>query len=192
MVPFDGPAISEIYLVTIQIIIKIQYEMKPLRNSILLFLLSVFIFYGCQKGTTQLSDAEIEEIKKEVRTEFDKIIDAADRHDAEEAMLHHWNNQDYLYAANGTINKGWEPMNKIVTSIHSNPKYQSYNVVCDEVILRVISQNSVMVTSSGYFNNFPGEEGPKSVKFALTYLFEKINGKWLVTVGHESTVDKVL
>jgi len=169
-----------------------QIIMKTLLKSILFVLIPCLLFGGCQNNPSQLTDTEKEEIKKEVRTEFDKIIDAADRHDAEEAMLHHWNNKYYLYAANGNITKGWEPMNKIVTSIHSNPKYQSYNVVCDEVILRVISQNSVMVTSSGYFNNFPSEEGPKSVKFALTYLFEKIYGKWVVTVGHESTVDKVL
>ncbi len=85
-------------------------------------------------------------------------------------MQIHWNSQDYLYVGNGTITKGWESMLELANSIHSNPKHQSYTVDMDEVIISVIDQEAAMVTAVGFFNYFPTEEGPSSIKFVETCL----------------------
>jgi uncharacterized protein (TIGR02246 family) len=166
--------------------------MKPFRNLLFIFLISMLAIYGCQKTPAPLTNTEKEQIEAEVRAAFDKEIKAANDHDADAMMQVHWNSQDYLYAGNGNITRGWESMHKVVSSIHSDPKYLSYTVDPEEVFIRVINREAAIITAGGYFNNFPGDEGPKSVKFAVTLLIEKIDGQWLVTVGHESTADKVL
>jgi hypothetical protein len=161
--------------------------MKKLVLKVALLLVPLVSFWGCQNSANELSESEKDSIIMEVRSEFDKIITAANNHDADAMMQIHWNSQDYLYAGNGTITKGWESMLKVANSIHSNPKYQTYTVDLDEVIISVIEREAAMVTAVGYFNNFPTEEGPKSITFIETCLMQKIDGNWVVTVGHEST-----
>jgi uncharacterized protein (TIGR02246 family) len=152
-----------------------------------LLIVPLISFWGCQNTTNELSESEKDSIIKEVRSEFDKEIAAANNHDADAMMQIHWNSPDYVYVGNGTITKGWESMLKVVNSIHSNPKYQSYTVDLDEVIIRVIDREAAMISAGGYFNNFPTEEGPRSITFVLTNLMQKIDGNWVITVGHEST-----
>jgi len=157
------------------------------------FLISALILtYSCQKAPAPFSESEIEEIKKEVKVVFDQATKAANDHDADAMVSLDWNNEDYMYVGNGEIMKGWEAKFKVAQSIHTNPKYQSYTVDYDEILMKVISRDAVMVTGSGYLNNFPGDEDPRSIKFAVTLLYEKIDGKWVMTVGHESTTEKVL
>jgi uncharacterized protein (TIGR02246 family) len=166
--------------------------MKPIKNLIVIFLISLLPIFGCQKAPAPLSETETEEIKKEVKEVFSQATKAANDHDADSMLSHDWNSGDYLYVANGEVMKGWEPKLKVATSIHTNPIYQSYTVDYDEIVMKVIDRNAVMITGSGYFNNFPGDEGPRSIKFAVTFLYQKIDGKWLMTIGHESTTEKAL
>jgi len=161
--------------------------MQKLMLKVALLIVPLTSFWGCQNSTNELSESEKDSIKKEVRHEFDKGITAASNHNADAVMQIHWNSEDYMYVGNGTITKGWDSMLKAFSSVHSNPKYQSFTVDLDEVIIRVIDREAAMVTAGGYFNNFPTEEGPKSIKLALTCLMQKIDGNWVVTNGHEST-----
>lgn len=161
--------------------------MKKLMLKIALLIIPIITFWGCQNTTNELSESEKDSITKEVRSEFDKAIAAANNHDADAMMQIHWNSEDYMYVGHGTITKGWESVLKGANSMHSNPKYQSFTVDLDEVIIRVINRETAMITAEGYFNNFPTEEGPRSIKLALTFLMQKIDGNWVVTLGHEST-----
>ena len=136
--------------------------MKKKALSVVLIPLALISFFGCQNATEKISDSEKELIIKEVRSEFDKVIAGANKHDADALLKQHWNSD-------------------------TNPKYQSFTLDMDQVIIRVIDREAVMVVADGYFNNFPTSEGPKSIKMALTGLWEKIDGQWLMTVGHEST-----
>jgi uncharacterized protein (TIGR02246 family) len=161
--------------------------MKKLMFKVVFLIVPLISFLGCQNTTNKLSESERDAITKEVRNEFDKFIAAANNHDADAIMQKHWNSEDYMYVGNGTITKGWESMLKGFDSVHSNPKYQSFNVDLDEVIIRVIDRETAMITAGGYFNNFPTEEGPRSIKLAFTGLMQKIDGNWVITNGHEST-----
>lgn len=161
--------------------------MKKLMLKVALLIIPIITFWGCQNTTNELSESEKDSITKEVRSEFDKVLAAANNHDADAMMQISWNSPDYMYVGNGTITKGWESVQKDANSIHSNPKYQSFTVDLDEVSIRVIDREAAMITAGGYFNNFPTEEGPRSIKLALTFLMQKINGNWVVTNGHEST-----
>ena len=156
-----------------------------------LLFISLIILAGCNNNPDQISESEKASIIKEVRSEFDKIITAANNHDADAFMQIQWNSEDYMYAGHGTITKGWVPALKGFKSVHSDPKYQSFTIDLDEVIIRVIDQEAAMITAGGYFNNFPTEEGPRSIKLALTLLMQKIDGNWVVTLGHESTPENL-
>lgn len=166
--------------------------MKKLMFKVAFLIMPLISFWGCQNSTNELSEVEKDSITKEVRSVFDKAIAAGNRHDAEAMMELHWNSPDFVYVGNGTITKGWEPLLKVTNAIHSNPKYQSLTADLDEVIIRVIDREAAMITAGGYFNNFPTEKGPKSIQLSLTYLMQKIDGNWVVTVGHESTQGNLL
>jgi uncharacterized protein (TIGR02246 family) len=160
--------------------------MKKLMLNVAILSVVFLSFSGCQNSTKELSEAEKDSIIKEVRSVSDKITTAANNHDADAMMQNSWNSPDYLYAVNGVLIRGWDSMLKVVDSIHSNPMNQTFTVDVDEKIVKVIDRDAAMVITVGYLNNFPTQEGPKSIKFVVTTLMQKIDGNWVVTVNHES------
>jgi len=162
-----------------------------MKNSIFTFLLSLLFLWGCNNAPATLSDAEKEQIKSEVKQVFDQGIKAANEHNAAAMTENDWNSPDYIYVSNGTLIKGWKAKFETAHTIHSNPVYQSFTVNYNETIIHVISREAAMVTGNGYFRNFPAEQGPKDIKFTVTFLYEKINGKWVMTAGHESTHEQL-
>jgi ketosteroid isomerase-like protein len=162
--------------------------MKKLTLMIVLFLLT---FIGCKNATTPISDAEKEQIKKEVKEVIVLFVKAANAHDAAAMTANNWNSSEFLYVSNGDLAKGWENNTKIATQIHSDPKYQTFTVDFDEVLMHVISREAVMVTASGKFGNFPVGVEPHDIPLVCTYLFEKKDGNWLITNGHESTNEEL-
>jgi len=141
---------------------------------------------GCQDIPTELGESEKNSIIQEVKAEYNKFIAAASTHDVAAMMHSQWNSEDFLFASDGKMIKGFDAMSNVFNSIHSNPELQSYSIELNEVMTRVISREAVMVISQGFLNNFPTNEGPKSIKFVETVLMEKVNDKWVITVGHES------
>jgi len=161
--------------------------MKTSMSKIASLITFLIIFMGCQDIQTELGESEKDSIIQEVRTEYDKFIAAASAHDAAVMMQSQWNSKDFLFASNGEMIKGFDAMHNVVNSIHSNPELQSYSVELNEIKIRVISREAAIISSEGFLNNFPTYEGLKSIKTVETVLMEKIDGKWVITVGHEST-----
>jgi hypothetical protein len=147
------------------------------------------LFFCCSQQTDDLTLNEKEAIENEIRNIMSQIVEAVRVHDVDKMFQYCLKNGTYIYAANGTISKSFDENYKIATTIHSDPKNQSFYVRYDELIIKVINRNSVMVVGDGYFYDFPAEAGTKSIKLVITFLFEKIDGSWLLTVGHESTHD---
>ena len=165
--------------------------MKTFKIQPLVLLLSVLTLFGCQKSTQDLTDTEKNEVEESIRQIMNDLDKTVEDHDFEKMMEYSWNDKDYIYVGNGTITKGWKNNYDVASTIHSNPKHQSFNVSYDELIVKVLSRDMAMVIGDGYFNNFPTDEGTKSLKMAVTFLFERIEGKWLLTVGHESTDEAI-
>jgi len=162
-----------------------------MKNSTLIFLLSLLVLWGCNNAPATLSDADKEQIKKEVLEDLEIINDAVNNHDFEKMMEYCWNDPDYLYAANGSLVKGWDANYKIASEIHSNPKNQSFTLKYDDTIITVLSQDLVMLTAKGQFIDFPIENDTKNIDLVVTFLVQKIGGKWKIIVGHESTNDPI-
>ena len=133
-----------------------------------------------------VTDAEKDKIKKEIRSVVEEGVVAANNHDPDAMMKAHWNSNDYLAVVNGTIIKGWETVHNVVTSVHSNPKNQYFTVDQQVVDVRVINNVTALVVAEGKFKNVPTKDGTTTENFALTMLMEKIDGKWVKTVTHES------
>ena len=165
--------------------------MKTIAISMSVIVLTL-LFWGCESKSAQLSEAEKEEIKKEVINTSNATTLDVNAHDADKIMQACWNDKDYVYVANGVITKGWEENLKGSTIIHSNPKNQSYSVSFDEINIKVLSREAVMLVGKGAFHNILTEEGTKSVDLVVTFLMEKIDDEWLITVGHESTPEAIL
>jgi len=81
--------------------------------------------------------------------------------------------------ANGNIIKGWETVHNIVTSVHSNPRNQSFRLDQQIVDVRVINSVTAFVVAEGKFIDVPTKDGTTTENFALTMLMEKIDGKWV-------------
>jgi len=139
-----------------------------------------------QQTSLLMTIGEIEAIKKEVNHVFELSADAASKHDVEAFMKYIWNNEDFVYAANGVLIKGWLNFYEVANSVHSNPKNQGFRLKFEETYVKVINRDSALVTGKGKFIDFPTVEGPVNKNLTATFLFEKTDGKWLVTAGHES------
>jgi hypothetical protein len=166
--------------------------MKTLPRTLSYLLIFLFISFGCNNRQSELSDSDIEATKAEVRDAFKRVTNEVNNHDAEKMMQYCWNSPDYLYVANGTLIKGWESNHKDANTIHSDPKNQSFTIDYDEILIKVLNREAVLLVGNGKFNNINTDEGNKSVNLVVTFLMEKIDNEWLITIGHESTYDKLL
>ena len=73
--------------------------------------------------------------------------------------------------------------------------YFNYKIVdysFHETIIKVINRDAVLLVGRGYFHNILTEEGVNSVDIVITFLLEKIDDKWVITVGHESYPEALL
>ena len=165
--------------------------MKILINTIGTALITV-CFLGCESTPTPLTELEKDEIKNEVRQAFDMTTVAVNEHDAARIMESCWNSENYLYVAQGTLTKGWERNNEISTTIHTDPNNQSFTIEYDDITIKVLKRDAVLLVGKGYFHNILTEEGIKSVDLVITFLIEKIDDKWVITIGHESYTDAIL
>jgi len=160
--------------------------MKTEKSRVFLLLMPLLILLGCKSVSTELSELEKNNIKEEIRIVVEEGVVAANNHDPDAMMKVHWNSDDYLYIGNGTIIKGWESVNKVVTAVHSDPRNQSFTVDQKVVEVRVINSVTALVVAEGKFIDVPTKDGTTTENFTLSMLLEKKDGKWLKTVIHES------
>jgi uncharacterized protein (TIGR02246 family) len=146
----------------------------------------VIVLSGCENKVEPLSESKIEAIINEVKNTFELSADAASNHDVETIMKYFWNNEDFVYAGNGDFTKGWSNFYEAVNSVHSNPENQEFRIEFQDVYIKVITSECALVTAAGNLTDFPTEDGPATKKLTVTFLFEKIDGQWVITVGHES------
>jgi uncharacterized protein (TIGR02246 family) len=166
--------------------------MKKLMLKVVFLIVPLISFLGCQNTTNELSESEKDSITKEVRSVVEEGVVAANNHDPDAMMKVHWNSNDYLAVVNGTIIKGWETVHNVVTSVHSNPKNRSFTVDQQVVDVRVINSVTALVVAEGKLIDVPTKDGTTTENFALTMLLEKMNGKWVKTITHESWLSEDL
>ena len=166
--------------------------MKTLYGSHCILIMLMLVVFGCSNNQTELTDSEKENIKAEVMDVFSNVTEEVNNHDYEKMMQYCWNDPNYIYVANGTLVKSWDSNYESASDIHSDPENQSFTVDYDEIIIKVLKRDAVLLVGNGSFHNINTDEGIKSVSLVVTFLMEKINNEWLITIGHESTYEKLL
>ena len=165
--------------------------MKILKTYSFALILTFILLYGCQQSTQEITELERIEIEESIRDEINNTITDINNHDVDKMMQHCWNDNDFLYAADGHISYGWDVFYKEASSFHLDSLYRSFTLELDKININVIRRDMVIVVASGELNNLPSAEGAKSSSIAVTWLMELKNNKWVTTVGHESTDKKV-
>jgi len=160
--------------------------MKSLKNLVLIFLISVFAIYSCQKAPAPLTEAEKEAISNEVRGTFSQLNAAMNSHNVDEMRKYFSDEEDFIYAGSGNIYTKPDDLFKVIASVHSNPELLPFSVDFSEIKIKVLNNDFVMLTGIGRVNNAIGTDKAKSFQIAITFLMKKTEGKWLTIVGHES------
>ena len=160
--------------------------MKQHLSLLMITLFLVIVLPGCKEKTEPLFDIEVDAIKNEINNAFELSADAASKHDVETIMKFFLKDEDLVYAGNGVLIKGWSNLYEAVNSVHSDPKNQGFRIGFESVDIKVITRNAALVTGAGKLVDFPTEEGTVNKNLTVTFLFEKIDGQWVVTAGHES------
>ena len=166
--------------------------MKPLKNSVLIFLISVFAIYGCQKSPVPLTETEKEAIRTEVRGTFSQLNAAMNSHNVDEMRKYFSDTEDFIYAGSGNIYTKLDDLFKVIASVHSNPDLLPFTVDFNEIKVNVLNKELVMLTGKGIINNAIGTDKARSLQITITFLMKKTEGKWLTIVGHESYKGLVL
>jgi uncharacterized protein (TIGR02246 family) len=165
--------------------------MKQHQSLLMIIMFLVIVLPGCKEKTEPLSDSEVDAIKNEINNAFELSADAASKHDVEAIMKFFLKDEDLVYAGNGVLIKGWSNFCQVVNSVHSDPRNQGFRLEFEDTYVKVIGPDCALVTGKGKFIDFPTEEGPVNKNLTMSFLFEKIDGKWLVTAGHESTPENI-
>ena len=158
----------------------------------ILFIIAVILLFSCSAPIeTELTEEQKALIEQEIKNVFDVSAKAASNHDFETMMKYLWNNENFVYASNGYLIKGWDAMYNVASTVHSNPENQKFYLNFDEVNVKVINDEAVMVNGVGQMVDIPVGDSTVSTNLTVTFLMEKIGDAWLITAGHESTTDKV-
>ncbi len=155
-----------------------------MKNLVLLFLFSLLALWGCQKSTTALSDAEKEQIKTEVKAEFENLVESIRQLDFDK-WSDFYSREYFTSSVNGRMGyiSNYEQWMKAVDeSFSSRSRHKSETL---EVNINVLSSNLALLTFSGIWENWWGDNYNK-VNGLATYLWNKENDTWKVVHVHES------
>jgi hypothetical protein len=155
-----------------------------MKYPVFIFLLPLLVLWGCQDQSKKLSDAEKEQIKTEVKTEFENLVESIRELDFDK-----WSgfySQEYFTSSvNGRVGyiTNYEQWMKAVDdSFSSRSRHKSETL---EVNINVLSPDLALLTFSGIWENWWGDNYNK-VNGLASYLWNKENDTWKVIHVHES------
>lgn len=165
--------------------------MKPIQKSVLVFLISVFTLSNCQKVPATLTEAEKEAITNEVKAIFKQMNAMMNSHNVDEIMKFYVDDDDFIYAASGNLHTKFGDLQQAVRRVHSNTNLLPFTVTFNEVKVRILERDLVMLTGLGLVNSSIGSEKEKSLQIVITFIMKNTEGKWMIISGHESTKEIV-
>jgi hypothetical protein len=157
-----------------------------MKNLPFFLMLSILLFFGCSQQSDTLTEDEKTKIEQEINSIMDQINEGMNTHDVDRIVANWLKTEDFIYVGNGHV-IAYDDLYKNLSQVHSNPRFQTTKISYDNMIIKVLSRDQVMVIGDCYLNDFPSGDGLKPLKFAITFLFENINDTWQMTIGHEST-----
>ena len=160
--------------------------MKLIKNSIIVLLISVLTIFSCKKSSSPITETEKEAISKDARATFSQLNAAMNSHNVSEIRKYFSDEEDFIYAGSGNIYTKLDDLFKVIASVHSNLELLPFTIDFNEIKIRVLNSDLVMLTGIGRVNDAIGTDKAKSFQIVMTFLLKKTNGKWLAIAGHES------
>jgi hypothetical protein len=157
-----------------------------MRQKLFTLALTAFFTFGlCGFSFSQdLSSASISKIEKEITQIFDKSIKAGDQLDVTGIFENINDSLKTGFIDNGTYFESLQELKARFKSGIQGLEYQKMNVESKKIT--VLSENHVLLTAHGNYSAKVVDGRILTGKFAWTFVYSKINGKWNVIHSHMS------
>lgn len=157
-----------------------------MRHKVYILTLTGFLTFGLYgfSFSQDISIAEIDKIKNEISLIFDKSIKAGEELDVTGISENINDSLKTGFIDNGFYFKSFEELMTGFKSGIQGLEYQKMNV--DTKKITVLSKNSVLLTAHGDYSAKVVDGRILTGRFAWTFVYSKINGKWKVIHSHMS------
>ena len=157
--------------------------MKPILFTTIVLLMTAV---GCQKKSV-LTNQEKESVSKEVEVVLNQIMDGWNTNNIKTAFPVFADNQDFtMIGVDGSM-INYPSLIDMSKQMFETVKHARYILL--EKTLKIIDEN--LVIALGIYScetTYPDGKIEKYPKVGSTFVFQKTNGKWLVTHFHESSL----
>ena len=134
-----------------------------------------------------MTEAESNQIIKEVRKVFDKITEYSEKAQLDSFLSCYADSPDFLHFSSDGKMRNYEEFKKICTGYYDSLKEQK--VITTRERFHVLDTNLVI---SGWTGNiiaqFKNGDEMKMDNYSITSVFKKIDGSWKVIHSHESAL----
>jgi hypothetical protein len=157
-----------------------------MRQIIYSLAITGFLIFGlCGFSYSQkLSSRDIDKIKNEISLIFDKSIKAGEQLDVKGISENVNDSLQTGFIDNGFYFNSFEELMVRFKSGIRGLEYQKMNI--DTKKITVLSENSVLLTAHGNFSAKVVDGRMLTGRFAWTFVYANINGKWKVIHSHMS------
>ncbi|MEQ9300099.1 MAG: nuclear transport factor 2 family protein [Cyclobacteriaceae bacterium] len=157
-----------------------------MRQKIYALILIGFLTFGVSgfSFSQDLSFVLIDKIEKEITQLFDKSIRAGEKLDIKGITENIDDTLKTGFIDNGFYFKSFEELMVGFKSGIQGLEYQKMNVETKKIT--VLSENNALLTAHGNYSTKVNDGRILTGKFAWTFVYSKINGKWKVIHSHMS------
>ena len=144
------------------------------------FILTGLFFIGCQKSASHLSEAEKNEITKQIEAIHNEISQAFNEHDVAKILSFIDQNEDLHYVEHTHVTIGWDTLKKGLEEWH--PVNQNLSGKSNYFYVNVLSKDIAVLVSSGVIYR----ENIAFLNMTYTAVFQRKENGWKIVNAHEA------
>ena len=157
-----------------------------MKNLLIVFAIGLFLFLNQNLANAKdLTTKQKAAIEKEVDTEFQKMVKAAEKLDYNMLAL---GVDDHLQAGFITNNTYYAQFDTLIKAFEAQAQgVLSQSISFQNKKITVLSDRIVLITANGQSIGTVDSGSTFTVNFFWTFVYEKIDGQWKVIQSHQST-----
>ena len=157
----------------------------------LIFLVLLLTIFSCgTKTNNPISDTEKEKIQGEVKEVANAFFEACDQVNFDKAIEPFYDSPDFVYTYNGSILSYKDCVDIFKPSFGT--QINQKNTILDEKYAFLDNSTVLYTANFKIISNFKDCHSTLADPAALLLIFKKIDDKWRIIYGAESTVEKIL
>jgi hypothetical protein len=142
---------------------------------------------ACQAPSTEMSEADREQIVTEAESYLEEYEEAWEALDIDWAQSLVVQSPEYTWAWDGSITRGFETLDQLARSTYSS--LESYSLTPSDRHFAVLSRDAVAVLDVGtVIRTLPGGDTSEST-YTYSYVLVRRDGVWKMLVGHGALVN---